>query len=195
MQCDLGRIDAAAWSELAAAADRPESGFRFLNLCTVDAAAWPQARMVVLRGADAARRTLEIHTDVRSAKWRELAVSPRATVLGFCRQLRLQLRLQGMVDLHAPGSECARLAWETLPTWTRQTYAGGPPGDERALDAIAETPSSGGAGGADGKAHFGVVTFQAETLDWFQLQRQNNRRAWLAYDAVGRLVESRWVTP
>ncbi len=151
--------------------------------------------MVVLRRADAARRVLEIHTDVRSPKWRELSANPCATILGFCAQARLQLRLQGLAELHAPGGVRAERAWEALPAWTRQTYAGGPPGDERAFDAASEAvpPSTAHEGG--GKAHFGVVTFRAETLDWFQLRRQDNRRACFAYGADGGLADGRWVNP
>jgi len=193
--CDLVQIDGSAWAELAAATDRPESGFRYLNLCSVDANARPQARMVVLRRVDVARRELEIHTDVRSPKWRELSAHPHVTVLGFCAQARLQLRLQGVTELHAPGSERAELAWEMLPAWTRQTYMGGPPGDERAFDVIGEVAPSPAAHEADGKTHFGVVTFRAETLDWFELRRQDNRRACFVYDVEGALVSSQWVNP
>lgn len=192
---ELARIDAAAWVQLAAAADDPQHGFRYINLCSVDASSRPQARMVVLRHADVARRLLEIHTDVRSAKWRELAANPQATALGFCPQARLHLRLQGLAELHAPASERAERAWQTLPAWTRQTYAGGPPGDELAFDAAREAAPGAAAHEADGKAHFGVVTFRAEALDWFQLQRQGNRRACFAYGADGALAGSQWVNP
>lgn len=151
--------------------------------------------MVVLRRADVTRRLLEIHTDVRSAKWRELATNPQATVLGFCPTTRLQLRLQGLTELHAPGSEPAEQAWQTLPAWTRRTYVGGPPGDELAFDAAHEAAPEAAVHEADGKAHFGVVTFRADALDWFQLQRQGNLRARLAYDPDGALADGEWVNP
>lgn len=192
---NLAQTDASAWAELEAATARPESGFRYLNLCSVDAEARPQARMVVLRRADVATRVLEFHTDARSPKWLELSAVPHVTVLGFCAQTRLQFRLQGMVELHAPGSDLSNLAWEQLPAWTRKTYAGGPPGDERAFNAVDEMAPSEAANETDGKAHFGVVTFRAETLDWFQLRRQGNRRARFTYGATGALAACQWVTP
>jgi hypothetical protein len=195
---DLADIDAASWAELAAAADRPASAFRYLTLGSVDAQFRPQARMVVLRRADAATRVLEIHTDVRSPKWRELSDRPAATVLGFCPQTRLQLRLQGVAELHAPDSECARRAWETLSAWTRLTYAGGPPGDALPSEMASETMQAAAAQAAhaaDGKARFGVVLFRADTLDWFQLARQANRRACFAYNEAGELTGSQWVNP
>ncbi len=97
--------------------------------------------MVVLRRADAARRILEIHTDVRSPKWQEISANPLVTILGYGPQPKVQLRLQGSAELHGPASESATEAWSLLPRSTRSTYMGGPPGDE-----IGEQPSKRGSG-------------------------------------------------
>jgi hypothetical protein len=177
---NLADIDASAWRELETAASSPQSGFRYLNLCSVDAEQRPQARMVVLRRADAPLRLLEFHTDTRSPKWRELSANPDATVLGFCAQARLQFRLQGTVELHASGSDQAKAAWDKLSPWTRTTYTGGPPGDECAFDVIDEAVLPKPADEAEAKPHFGLLIFRARTLDWFQLRRQGNRRALLS---------------
>ncbi|MBX4908933.1 MULTISPECIES: pyridoxamine 5'-phosphate oxidase family protein [Rhizobium] len=190
---DLIDIDASAWAELETAAAGPQSGFRYVNLCSVGAEGRPQARMVVLRAADRARRSLEFHTDTRSPKWLELSANPDVTVLGFCPQARLQLRLQGTVERHGPGSERADAAWENLPNRTRMTYIGGPPGDERAFETVAELPEP--RGEVEGKARFGVLSFRARMLDWFQLRQQDNRRALFSYDETGALTHRRWVNP
>ncbi|ANL37470.1 pyridoxamine 5'-phosphate oxidase family protein [Rhizobium phaseoli] len=189
---DLTDIDAAAWAELETAAADPQSGFRYLNLCSVDAEARPQARMVVLRAADRAARHLEFHTDIRSPKWLELSANPHVTVLGFSAGSRLQLRLQGKVELHGPGSGAAEAAWDRLPARTRMTYAGGPPGDQRAFQTT-DMPEP--ADVAEGKARFGLLIFQARTLDWFQLRQQDNRRALFCYDEAGALASCRWGNP
>jgi hypothetical protein len=85
---NLEEVDASAWSSLEAATNDPQSGFRFVNLCSVDAAGRPQGRMVVLRRVDTAARLLEIHTDTRSPKWLELSQNPVATIVGFCPSTR-----------------------------------------------------------------------------------------------------------
>jgi len=185
-------VDNSAWSILEAAANDPQSGFRFLNLCSVDQNDRPQARMVVLRRVDKLERLLEIHTDTRSLKWLELSQRPFATILGFCASSRIQLRLTGTVCLHPSGSDLADNAWSRLSAWTRSTYAGGPPGDESNQD---EPVSIQAGAEVDGKAFFGVITFKAESLDWFQLQRVGNRRTMLDYDDLGVLIASRWVNP
>ncbi|APG86420.1 pyridoxamine 5'-phosphate oxidase (plasmid) [Sinorhizobium americanum CCGM7] len=161
----------------------------------MDAEAKPQARMVVLRGADRSSRVLEFHTDTRSPKWLELSANPHVTVLGFCAQTRLQFRLQGMVELHGSGSDLAKAAWVRLPTWSRMTYSGGPPGDERAFEAINESVPSRLADEAEGEAHFGLLIFRVRMLDWFQLRRQDNRRALFTYDETGALAACRWLNP
>lgn len=190
---DLRDIDASAWAEFETAAVDPQSGFRYVNLCSVDAEARAQARMVVLRAADRATRSLEFHTDTRSPKWLELSANPEVTVLGFSPQARLQLRLQGTIERHGPGSERADAAWARLPGRTRMTYAGGPPGDERAFEAMGELPEPHDE--AEGKARFGVLSFRARTLDWFELRQQDNRRALFRYDETGALSHGRWVNP
>jgi pyridoxine/pyridoxamine 5'-phosphate oxidase len=188
---NLAEVDASAWAELEGAAADPQSAFRYLNLCSVDAGGRPQARMVVLRRVDVARRVLEIHTDVRSPKWQEISANPLVTILGFGPQPRVQLRLQGSAELHGPASELAAEAWSLLPRSTRSTYMGGPPGDD-----IGERPASEAAvADADGRAFFGLLIFRAETLDWFQLRHADNRRAVFAYDKLGALTSSRWVNP
>ncbi|MBB4288227.1 hypothetical protein GGE16_000243 [Rhizobium leguminosarum] len=192
---NLAEIDASAWRELETAASNPQSGFRFLNLCSVDTEARPQARMVVLRRADRSLLLLEFHTDARSPKWRELSANPHATVLGFCAQTQLQFRLQGTVERHTPGSHQANAAWDKLSAWTRMTYAGGPPGDELGFDAVDEAALPKPVDAAEGKPHFGLLIFRARALDWFQLRRQGNRRALLTYDETGALAASQWVNP
>lgn len=188
MDLTLEKIEPAAWRLLQEAATDPGSGFRYVTLATVDESGQPQARMVVLRRVDVSRRLLEFHTDIRSQKWAELAANPMATVLGYDATTRLQLRLTGQVTR----LECvaAREAWDSLPPWTRATYAGGPPGDELAFGAL-QAPAATG----EGLANFGVLQFWTHTLDWFKLQRQDNRRAFFTYDSHGQCSAKRWTTP
>ncbi|CBJ88768.1 hypothetical protein XNC1_0697 [Xenorhabdus nematophila ATCC 19061] len=196
VQFDLVDIDTAAWSKLSEAAKHPDSSFRYLNLCAADSENKPQARMVVLRDVDALARILEFHTDIRSPKWEQLSTNPHATVLGFCVQTRLQLRLKGRVEIYAPGSLETEAAWQTLSAWTRSTYIGGPPGDERAFpDVEDKSHTQFTLHYVEDKKNFGILRFQVEALDWFQLLRSDNRRAKFSYNDAGKLVTSQWINP
>ena len=178
----------------AATTDR-RSGFRYLDLCSVDAATRPQARTVVLRRVDIAARTLEFHTDTRSAKWQELGENPYASVLGFGADQQIQIRLQGEIVLHRPGSSKAVEAWGQLSDWTRNTYNGGPPGDVAPLETPDARPVSDLDNDGSGQSVFGLLLFRAAKMDWFQLQHPENRRALFEYDAMGTLTNACWVNP
>ncbi|KAB7898957.1 pyridoxamine 5'-phosphate oxidase [Rouxiella sp. S1S-2] len=192
---NLEDIDTSTWEKLETATRTPNASFRFLNLCSVDGEGKPQARTVVLRRVDRVTRVFEFHTDVRSPKWLEISVNPQVTALGYCGETRLQLRLQGIAELHGSESAVAITAWNRLPAHTRRTYAGGPPGDEQPVDPVAEQALLISTNEAEGKAHFGVIILRVSVLDWYQLQRENNRRARLTYNDKGITTSHRWINP
>jgi pyridoxamine 5'-phosphate oxidase len=69
-------------------------------LATVDAKAWPSARIVLLRGLD--ERGLRFFTSYLSRKGRELAENPHAAAVLYWPSLHRQVRVEGDV---APLSE------------------------------------------------------------------------------------------
>lgn len=186
---DLKTFEAAAWAALEEATADPQAGFRYLTLCTVDDLLQPQARTVVLRQFAGSRRMLTFHTDVRSPKWQEMAANPQVTVLGYCHQRRLQLRMTGRVECYAAGSDIARAAWRELPQHTRQTYTGGPPGEAPATaDEKPDTTEA-------GESRFGVVIVRVSMLDACQLQRNDNQRALFRYSSDGGSQGREWLNP
>jgi hypothetical protein len=171
----LDAVEAQAWEALRAGAEGAEA-FRILTLATMGRNGWPEARSLVLRDVDLAARCLEFHTDIRSAKWEECAGNDRATVLGWDAESRQQLRLAGQVTRAGPDSEIAARAWAAQSKWNHLTYAGTAP-------ATLLTDPSGEEEGEpeEGRANFGVLLFEALSLDWCQLERGNNRRAFFSY--------------
>jgi pyridoxine/pyridoxamine 5'-phosphate oxidase len=161
----LDHVAVSIWAALEAASRTPGNPLRTPTLATLGTDGTPQARMVVLRDVRPAARALVFHTDIRSAKWTELAAVLRASVLAWDPKSRQQMRLTGGITRHGPGSPEATAAWSTLPAHTRATYAGPAPGS--ALEATQAT---------DAEA-FGVLVFTAESLDWLVLERSGNLRA------------------
>jgi pyridoxamine 5'-phosphate oxidase len=72
------------------------------TLATVGADGRPDARMVLLRGADAAG--FRFHTNYESAKARQLAGNPHAAMVVYWRELDRQVRIRGVVE-RLPGDE------------------------------------------------------------------------------------------
>jgi len=65
-------------------------------LGTVDADGWPQSRYLLVRGAD--HRGFTFFTNYESAKSRQLAASPKASMLFTWLQLHRQVRVAGLVE-------------------------------------------------------------------------------------------------
>jgi pyridoxamine 5'-phosphate oxidase len=152
------------WTTLSEACAAPGHPLRTPTLATIDASI-PSLRMVVLRAVRPEARALVFHTDTRSAKWAQLAANPAASVLTWDPESQIQMRLTGQITRHGPDSPEAQSAWNVLPPYTRNTYAGAPPGG--ALEATSGTDTDA----------FGVLVFTAQTLDWLHLSRAGNRRA------------------
>jgi len=66
-----------------------------MTLATVDADGMPDARMVLLKGVDAAGFTF--FTNIESAKGRELLAHPKAALVFHWKSLRRQVRVRGDV--------------------------------------------------------------------------------------------------
>jgi pyridoxamine 5'-phosphate oxidase len=67
-----------------------------MTLATVDASGLPNARMILLKGAD--ERGLVFYTNCESAKGEELAANPKAALLLYWKSLGRQIRLRGPVE-------------------------------------------------------------------------------------------------
>jgi pyridoxamine 5'-phosphate oxidase len=83
-----------SWLDDAIAAELPEP--TAITLATVDADGRPDARVVLLRGLD--ERGIWWFTNRRSAKGRQLASNPVASVVAHWQPLERQVRLRGPVE-------------------------------------------------------------------------------------------------
>ena len=84
----------SAWFGQALAAQVPEPNA--MTLATVGADGRPSARIVLLKGYDAAG--FVFHTNYESRKGKELAVHPFAALVFFWSELERQVRIEGKVE-------------------------------------------------------------------------------------------------
>ena len=115
--CELDSLFAHAWQRLTRGVHDRHAPARHPTLATVSPEGWPQARTVVLRGADKARSCIEIHTHLHSPKIDDLRAEPRAAVHVWDNGSRLQMRLQAQVEIIS-GPEAAQ-AWARVPDASR----------------------------------------------------------------------------
>ena len=128
----LQDLHAQVWTRLKRGLNGRRAATRHPTLATVSADGRPQARTVVLRGADAASATLEVHTDVHSHTIAELRATPFAALHIWDPGAHLQLRLEA--DATILTGEALRPLWDRVPPASRVSYgtqpAPGTPIDE-----------------------------------------------------------------
>lgn len=113
-----------AWSRIVRGVRDKHSPARHPVLATIAPDGRPEARTVVLRAADRAAATLEMHTDSASPKVAALAANSRAEIHVWDPGQRLQIRLAGRVRI-LTGDDVAE-RWARIPGAARRSYGSRP---------------------------------------------------------------------
>jgi pyridoxamine 5'-phosphate oxidase len=163
------------------------SGFHTPVVTSVDEHGNPHARTMILRAVDRETRTMRFHTDVRSAKMLHWKFKSRVCILGYDASKKIQLRVDGHVDLHTTDT-AADDAWKNSRPESRVAY-----GVKIAPGSIVDAPSSAPQFNEDGRENFTAVIAHVESLEWIYLSAEGNRRAIFSWrDGV---LESNWLQP
>jgi pyridoxine/pyridoxamine 5'-phosphate oxidase len=122
---DLSQLYAEVWTRLTRGIHDRHAPARHPTLATVTPQGRPQARTVVLRAANKTPGTLDIHTDLGSAKVEDLRVTPFAALHVWDSSAHLQLRLEAQVTI-LTGQDVASI-WDGVPAASRLSYGITPP--------------------------------------------------------------------
>jgi pyridoxamine 5'-phosphate oxidase len=167
---------------IAAGAEEPNA----MTLATATPEGTPHARIVLLKGVDA--RGFTFFTNYESAKGREIAANPRASLVFFWRELARQVRIAGRV---APASRqdseayfATRPRGSQLGAWASAQSARV---DSRAaLDAsLAEVTARFGAGPIPCPPRWGGYRLAPEVIELWQ-GRENRMHDRLRYTRHGQ---------
>jgi pyridoxine/pyridoxamine 5'-phosphate oxidase len=141
----------------------------------------PSVRTVVLRGADRARASLEMHADVASAKVRHLRRTPEASVHVWDAEASLQVRLA--VRVRVVEGAAAADAWARVPEGARCRYGGTEPGARLAspLDRLEAAEAM----------RFAVLAARVHRIDALHLGQTHRRALYLAADGFA----GAWIAP
>lgn len=178
---DLIAILAHAWALLVRGGADRKSPLHTPVVASIDAEGLPQARVMVLRKADPAARTLRFHTDARSPKVVQLDGGP-VSVLAYHPAEQMQLRIAGTARILGDG-EAVDGIWNQSTLFARRCYlAEQPPG----------TPLSGPSSGlpawiegqqptaeqiGPARANFATLWIDVTAIDWLHLANSGHRRA------------------
>ena len=195
IECDQVEYDAivqTVWQHLSDAADDQTHPMRLLTVATMNEHRWPDARLLVLRGADPQLHCLWFYTDARSAKAAQLEKCPHACAIGYDPRDAVQLRIRGNVKLHRD-STLAERHWEQTEFHVRHAYAmpvrpGQPlsrpdPLMRRHRDQLVADDL------AQGRRNFAVIEMIIGEIEWLQVSDGGDRRA------VMRAADGWKVTP
>jgi pyridoxine/pyridoxamine 5'-phosphate oxidase len=184
---DLHAVLATAFGLLAEGASNPKSAWRNPALATSDGQS-PGIRTIVLRRFSPDERVVELHTDARSPKLAALTRNPRAALHGWDADRRIQLRLDGVVEV-APEPQ-TQAAWDALPDGSRATYqVSQAPGTPIADPAEALGTLS----IAQARAEFRVLWLRFDALEYLSLAHGSHHRASFVWQ--GGPVAATWLVP
>ncbi len=192
----LSDLERSNWKQLLAGIEKPDSPFKTMTIatCTQRGA---DARMVVLRGVDEARKYVWFYTDSRAEKVLQLEAVPMATLLLWDSEQQLQLRLSVETRLHTT-DYIADEHWDTLAVSSRKAYLSGPvPGSEQPQpypgfpEQLADRLPSAEESEA-GRKNFAVIECRVLRMESLHLSRSGQTRAGFQYEPESRMM---WLAP
>ncbi len=179
---DLSQLYAEVWTRLTRGVHDRHAPARHPALATVTPEGRPQARTVVLRAADKSAGTLDIHTDLRSAKVGELRATPFAALHVWDSSAHLQLRLEARVTI-LTGQDVAAI-WAGVPDASRLSYGTSPAPGQPIAQALAYTK-------VPDPSCFAALRLNVSTIDALHLG-PNHRRA--RFDRIDGWA-GEWLSP
>lgn len=163
---DLETLYAQVWARLVRGAGDRHAPARHPVLATVSPQGTPEARVVVLRAADPVAATLDIHTDLRSAKVAALRVNAQAALLVWDASAHLQTRIEATVAV-LTGAAVAEI-WARVPDGSRRAYGGHPAPGLQMSGPLAHDPTP-------DPAAFAVLRCTVQTVDALHLGPRHRR--------------------
>ncbi|TFL17648.1 pyridoxamine 5'-phosphate oxidase family protein [Jannaschia formosa] len=176
---DLPALHAHLWARLARGVGDAGDPFRLTALATTGTGG-AEARMVALRRTEAATATVEVHSDLRTAKIDALRHDPRGALLFWDARTQEQLRLSVLFEVLAAPAD----RWAAVPEAARANYGTDPApgagiGDP---DRLTRTPDP---------ARFAALPGRVLRMDAVSLAHDPHRRAVFE----GPDLTGRWVAP
>ena len=147
------------------------------------------SRVMVLREFDFDKKLLRFHTDNRAAKIKNLKQNSSATVIGYDPDLKIQIKMQGVANVHI-NDEVTEMAWNESTARSKKCYSvkGGsskeiPDPEEYDITNFEVE---------DGYKNFAVIVFKFNSLEFLYLKSSGHRRALHSWDDE---YSSTWLVP
>ena len=170
------------------AVDNAKTLFHTLILSSLDEGKIA-SRVVVLREFNSKERYLRFHTDARAPKIKHFQKNSNASILGYDPALKIQLKLQGNVEVHLK-DDVTIASWNESTTRSKKCYSV-EGGSSLEIDNPAEYDIS-DVNIEDGYLNFAVIKFTYTSLEFLYLKSSGHRRAFHSWDEE---LTSNWLVP
>ena len=147
------------------------------------------SRVVVLREFNSKERYLRFHTDARAPKIKHFQKNSNASILGYDPALKIQLKLQGNVEVHLK-DDVTIASWNESTTRSKKCYSV-EGGSSLEIDNPAEYDIR-DVNIEDGYLNFAVIKFTYTSLEFLYLKSSGHRRALHSWDEE---LTSNWLVP
>ena len=147
------------------------------------------SRVVVLREFNSKERYLRFHTDARAPKIKHFQKNSNASILGYDPALKIQLKLQGNVEVHLK-DDVTIASWNESTTRSKKCYSV-EGGSSLEIDNPAEYDIR-DVNIEDGYLNFAVIKFTYTSLEFLYLKSSGHRRAVHSWDEE---LTSNWLVP
>jgi hypothetical protein len=198
IESDLSGFHATIWEALRAGAAK-NNVFHSPVLSTFGEE-YPEARTVVLRKAEELQQQLWFHTDVRSPKWKQLALNNKVSWLFYDSEQKIQLRAYGEAQLNFDNA-VTKLQWNNAWKESKKCYSAfDAPGTEiplpdNGLPDVFLKNNYDNSLLESGYKNFGVVITSIERIDCLLLKYNAHRRVRIKYSPDKVNPEFYWLQP
>ncbi len=192
---DFNEIKKKIWSMLNNAVTNRNSQFRIpIFICGSQTDF--DGRIVVLRKSNQQNNLIQFHSDIRSDKIEKLKKNPKAAMLFYDKEEKIQVRLKVECTINH-NNEITKESWSKTQHISRKCYlVDSGPGTESA------TPTSGLKPELDnfeftteqseeGYKNFTVIQCKIKTIEWLYLAAKGHRRARFELDTN----KNHWLIP
>ncbi len=163
---DLRTLHAHVWDRLVRGVHDRRAAARHPTLATVTPDGLPEARTVVLRAANATTASLDVYTDLRSAKVASLRATPRAVLHVWDQSAHLQTRIEVTAEILT--DDVVAVIWSRVPVISRQSYGTMPAPGQQIPEALAYAKHM------DFRS-FAVLRLNVHAIDALHLGRDHRR--------------------
>ena len=178
---NLEEIQNKYWSMLDDAVTNRSSQFRIPVFVCGDQKEF-DGRIVVLRKSDQPNDLIQFHSDIRSDKIEKLKKNPKAAMLFYDKEEKIQVRLKVQCTINH-NNEIAKESWSKTQHISRKCYL-----VENGPGTVSDKPTSGLKPELDnfdftkekseeGYKNFTVIQCKIKSIEWLYLAAKGHRRA------------------